>query len=223
MAPRVRRIAGFKWKATAGDPVIDGAGNRFDAYMLLKAAPNNQAYLVIEKTTRAGVLSQVAEITPALGKGDTCGIAQSGADLHYIITAHDGDNAAIVIQDALQGVCVPYAGNQPQLAQEGAYVPAGEPVSGITLDDLRRELAAQRDGLIAELEQMFGGNIRQGIEDKCRDAIRELNMHSASMQERGVDQWARDRVFEVLRDNGLLGRARAAVGRAVGALRGGLR
>lgn len=52
--------------------------------------------------------------------------------------------------------------------------------------------------------------VRQGIEDKAKDAVRELNMWSQSMQDRGVDKWVKDRVFEVLRDNGLLGRTQQA-------------
>jgi hypothetical protein len=120
------REVGFKWRYYSPSLVVDGGGNKFTARV---KSTGGEAWLQIFKRMPGGVRVLVREIQSELGKSDHAAIVQSGADLHWTLTAHEGDTACNEQEGVLTGVCVPYPGN-PQLGMAGAWVPNG----GTTVD-----------------------------------------------------------------------------------------
>jgi hypothetical protein len=74
--------------------------------------------------------------------------------------------------------------------------PNPEPNTGITLEQLNTRLIEERTWL----EYWFRISIANII-PKTQISIQGLNMHSPSMQARGVDQWVRDRMWQVFDEN----------------------
>lgn len=157
--------------------ITDGGGNIFIGMaqtrgtgaaftrnvLILRLAPDGQVSVVSEQHIPEG------------GYADGVGITQSGRFLHVFPGAHIGDPTARLYHYALD-VCVPYPEGAVQVGMEGAHMPEeGEPiVSGPT----KEEIAAE---VIAQLKEEMGGELRQVLEDKARDAIRETGVMTEAM------------------------------------------
>lgn len=174
----------------ANSSVCDGGANVFDAFV---SNDGGSAVVRLVKTSPTGGTVDLPPVYgPENSKVDGVTLVQSGRDLHVRMTSHVGDQNTMLSVEVLQGACVPYPGN-PQMGMAGAFVPSGapeptpEPTPTITVEEIMSAMRAE-----------FGGNIRQGLQDKARDGVKAL---SASLQARGLDRWLMDRVFECLTTN----------------------
>lgn len=180
----------------ANASVVDGGAQVFDAYI---ENDGGSAFVRLCKTSPQGVTVDMPPVRgPENSKVDGVALVQSGRDLHVRMTSHVGDLNTMLSVEVLQGACIPYGASGPQLAKEGAFVPTGStppptPTPTLTVEDIMAAMRAE-----------FGGSsndIRQGLEDKNKDAIKELNLWSGSLQERGLDRYIMDRVFQCLTTN----------------------
>jgi hypothetical protein len=94
------REVGFKWRYYSPALVVDGGGNKFTARV---KSTGGEAWLQIFKRMPGGVRVLVREIQSELGKSDHAAIVQSGADLHWTLTAHEGDTACNEQEGVLTG------------------------------------------------------------------------------------------------------------------------
>ena len=208
MANRVTATQVDHWAIKAGavrsvPECIDAAGNSFEATAL---GDEWNGYVLVKKKSPTGQVLAEIEVLPANGmKLDTCGICQSGRHIRISLGNHmSGEQSPEPLSRDLyvwQNIAAPYAVGAAPFGAEGAYMPEENSGGGGITE-------AQIDQIVAEtvnaLHLAHGGSppsIRQGIEDKAKDAIRELNMHSDSMQYRGIDQWLRDRVYQTFEEN----------------------
>lgn len=169
--------------------VVDGAGNIFVGMAQTKGV--GTAFIrnvLIIKIGTDGHKTIIDERDIPNGHAEGVGIVQSGRDLHVFAGAHIGDPTARLYHYTLP-VCVPYPEGQ-HTGMSGAYVPTEEPSVDIT------PILQKIDALSAAIPNM--------TKQAAKDAVNELHMHSQSMQNRGIDDFHRDRTFEVLRDNGML-------------------
>lgn len=107
----------------ANASVVDGGAQVFDAYI---ENDGGTAFVRLCKTSPAGVTVDMPPVRgPENSKVDGVALMQSGRDLHVRMTSHVGDLNTMLSVEVLQGACIPYGASGPQLAQGGAFVPAG--------------------------------------------------------------------------------------------------
>jgi hypothetical protein len=157
-------------------------------------------------------------------KADGLAAVISGDDLLVTLTSHatnpTGARIMALWGAQLDNVAVPYPGGVRPTGTVGGNI-SGSQATGCdncpTLDQISGLLDVKLAAQMQTIRNEFGGNIRQGIQDKSRDgaalALTNFGLSSGSMQTRGVDQWARDRFYEVLRDQRLLPTPTATPGR----------
>lgn len=175
--------------------VVDGAANRTRGWTLNNPIEyGTQAVTYIQRITPAGVMDREAIITPEDdSKADGSSGVQSGTKLIVMPTAHalaapPRENG--VYEVGIDGWCVEYPADHPQVGKAGAFVASegGGGGGGVTHEQI---VAAVREviGLssatlvqaIAGRTEEQGGNIRQGFEDKVKDAIAETRVVTEEM------------------------------------------
>lgn len=185
------RGAGVKVHYRGKAQCSDGAANIYTA----KIMDDGFASIIkVLKTAPTGIETELEDVIPPEGK-KAVGVALmvSGANLHIGYTADHGDFDTIDVEEVRTNYVIPYGPSGPELGMAGAFVPSGapeptpEPTPTITVEEIMSAMRAE-----------FGGNIRQGLQDKARDGVKAL---SASLQARGLDRWLMDRVFECLTTN----------------------
>lgn len=195
--------------------VTDNGGNMFVAYTHNDRTANTTT-VIVEKYAGTQLVTQ-REIVPDGGaKADSCAITIAGADLLVALTAHAGGGTAAyassVQLESIRDFCVPYArgtvqqggavSGLPSSGGSGSGSGTGTGTGGTPVTD------ADVAKIVAAIKQEFGGNIRAGIQAKSRDgavdALTSMGLASGSLQSRGLDQFLKDRVYEVLRDNGVI-------------------
>jgi hypothetical protein len=193
------------------DGMVDAAGNRFSLLAQAVPANGNDTYITLYKITPQGTFVSWV-FRPSQGqKIDKANLLRSGNDVivEAITHAITSNKPRLLMKESavVQGVFVTTASYEGEEGGAGAYTGGELPPQevGVTkaeVEEVVREVIGLRAGslvqAIAGRPESEGGQIRQGLEDKVKDAIRELNMHSASMQDRGVDRWVKDRQYEML-------------------------
>jgi hypothetical protein len=199
------------------DELVDAAGNRYVAVAEGQPGNSNITFLTLRKIAPGGAVTTLARFYPTNNqKIDKATLSRSGRGLIVSGITHEIVNTkprVLERQDAI--VDVGFVTTPTVMLEEGgpgAFTGGGQPPQSGGCDEtcvervVRRLLGLRENeaNLVQAISGDPNGSIRQGIEDKAKDAVRELNMWSLSMQVRGIDQWERDRVYEVLRQNGLL-------------------
>lgn len=192
--------------------IYDATGNRFRGYRWPDPTNGNVTKYIVEKLAPNGTFVAAWEVTPR----DSLKIGTSSATMCDMGT---GIVVDMWVYDPTQKGARPWYPDDVFIADAGfergtrlqerggmgAVGNTGGNEAEMDWVKMGEMLGATEDKVVDRIVASFGGSgVRQGIEDKVKDSLRELNMHSASMQERGIDAWARDRFYEVLRDNGLL-------------------
>ena len=173
----------------------DYAGNVFLA-VVYNQGTDEGTLVELYKRTPAGVFSLVGTKQSSAGKEDGCCITLSGSSVIGFLTAHVGDPETNIQDFAFLGVAVPYPVGHAPIGAPGAFLPVDE--VPVTVD---YDLIAAK--VVAALVREFGGNIRDALEGKAKDAIVELMdySHPDGKSRQYLDRLApfvRDRTYEAL-------------------------
>lgn len=195
------------------DLEVDAGGNLFVAIV---RNDGGTAHGRVQRRNGAGQVTgsweiRLGSIAGIQHKADGIAIVISGDDVLSALTSHgtnEGPRVMAVWGATIDNVAVPYAqGERPTGAPGGNLGVEPGAGDGATLQEISQLMDQKFAAHMAQLRLEIGGdsnNIRQGLEDKTKSAIIELNLWSQSIQDRGVDQWSMDRTYQVLRDNRLL-------------------
>lgn len=172
------------------DFIIDAAGNLFLAIGVAEYPPTNSTWVEVFKVPPSGPVPAQPQWkvlptnfgTPNPQKIDQVAVYYSGTDLLVEIVTHEPGAAprdTTVEQAVIPGVFVYEAGMQLHSGGPGAFAGGGQPnpePGGADVDYPRVEaivaFVVQRE--LTGLIQQFGGQgIRQGLEDKGKDALVE--------------------------------------------------
>jgi hypothetical protein len=200
-------ITGTKPRVTSPSGFVDGAGTVFIGLTQYTDQNHASGQVEIYKLDTAGVWTHIHTSPVIEGKGDDCLILQSGFDILVFGDVHVGDPKTEFEQlDTVRGVCVPYALGRAPFGTEGAF--EGSDTGGGTVDPeaikaALREVLGIPAGHNIDIEADVQREINN-IRPKVAAALVASGIISGTIQTRGIDQEIRDRVFEVLRDNGLI-------------------
>jgi hypothetical protein len=144
-------------------------------------------------------------------KADGLAAVISGDDLLVSLTSHatnpTGPRIMALWGAEIDNVAVPYPNGVRPTGAPGGNVGGGSTGTGCetcpTLAEISALVDAKNATLLQNIRNEFGGNVRQGIEDKTRDAITELGVLRAGSSE--AERYAilrrdtRDGAFEALK------------------------
>jgi len=163
--------------------------------------------VTIFKVTPAGDITLVYSERPSIGKGDGFCMVQVGAHIQPFLSVHVGDGQSqLYPMPTCLNVCVPWPQGVEPHGQAGGFM-VSEVIQEPQLTEqqvreiVRAEVAAGNAALVA----MFGGgSVRNGIEEKAKDAM--VEMLDAATIEDGREgpfrsllaSFNRDRCYEAL-------------------------
>jgi hypothetical protein len=200
---------------------FDGAGTRHTVYVDHNGDADTTV-IVYERAPRgASTITQVLTVQGLDARGQAwkfddvsvCANRPDGATMYDVVVSADwhgakvnsatapgrvtggGDYAFVGVYAPHQGLDAPNldfdAGEHGEVI--GGSTPPPDPTPTLTVEEI-----------MVAMRREFGGSsndIRQGLEDKTKDAVRELKLWSPSLQDRGLDQWDMDRLFQTFDHN----------------------
>lgn len=184
-----------------GSLLFDGESKRVKCWTVYNgSAPNGGSGRVDLCDATDAVRASWWICAPQNGKIDAIAAAQDGPNLQGIGGAHAGAGELrhfLRFEWAIPSVLTPYPGGHIQIGGVGiGSIPGGgqgvEDVDYGKIEQIVRTVI----GTPADqsLVGLFGGDVRKGIYDKCKQAVGDAI--------RGpFDQWMRDRVYEVWNQN----------------------
>jgi hypothetical protein len=186
-------------------PWVDHAGNQFDCFSTLQG---NTTTIIVVKSNRLGQELQRWSL-PAMPpfKIDDFGVFQSGADLLFLVAAHeissDPNRRNIVYRDSLPGICIPYPAGQMPVGAETEYIsrePNPQPIEFDYVRIVREVLTA----LKADMNGELGAQVQQRAKNGARQGIQTEYSGGALYNDSGLYNRLKETVYEVLRDQHVL-------------------
>lgn len=168
---------------TDADHVVDGAANRFVAY---GEQLGNETWCSIKRYAPNGTVTGAWTAFPSANhKIDELTLAHSGDVLLVLLTTHEivsnKPRSIRVESAAIAGVYSVRPGQELEEGGAGAFTGNGEPQpqeGGVTKAEVeevvRAVLGLATGSLVQAISGSPTGQIRQGIEDKVKDALLEL-------------------------------------------------
>lgn len=153
--------------------VKDYAGNAFDSFVRLVG---NDTKIIIQKRNPQGDLVAQAEVRASGSRKMTgADLFIDGSDIMVRTTAYDLTSPQRINAYEVgkwPGIAVAFPdGVNPALGKgPSTYSPAASEAVPIDYDRIKNDVATE---VMNRMRSEFGGNIRQGIEDKVKDALGE--------------------------------------------------
>ena len=188
-------------------PWVDGAGNQFDCFSTLQG---NTTAIIVIKSDRDGRELQRWTL-PALAnfKIDDFGVFQAGADLIFLVAAHEissaPDRRNIVYRDQLPDVAIPYAAGVMPVGAATRYIgnepdpPAEVDYSRIARDvvtAIKADMAGELGGLI---QQRAKNGTRQGLQTE--GALTLANVYDSTGLYNRVKETAYESCMNAIKDS----------------------
>ncbi len=179
--------------------IYDATGNRFRGFRVTDPIDGNITHYIVEKIAPNGAFLAAWEVTPRDGlkigvnSATMCDMG-AGIVVDMWVYNHSAslprpwypDSALIADAGFERGTRLQERGGLGLVGNEGEAT--------VEVDYTR----------IQNMINALATTLPSMAKQAAKDAINELHMHSQSMQDRGVDQWVRDRMYECLVENGLI-------------------
>lgn len=209
--------ANLLWRGEIGDlydanSIVDAAGNRFVGVRVLNG---NETWVYIRRYERSGEITGTWTVTaPGGAKLDSAHLDATGDTLLVTVTAHsiEGERFYVVGSASIEGVFAPYEGLQRRTGAPGAYVGGSQQVAEVDYERIEGMVNAAADRVLAETANMIRA-AREGwtfgLASEVKNAMLDL-INPGDTRDRERDykhywwRFMRDRVYEVLKENGLI-------------------
>ena len=187
-------------------PWVDGAGNQFDCFSTLQG---NTTAIIVVKSDRDGRELQRWTL-PALAnfKIDDFGVFQGGADLYFLVAAHeissDPNRRNIVYRDQLPDVAIPYAAGVMPVGAATRYIGEQEPqppidvaaIAAAVVTAIKADMAGELGGLI---QQRAKNGTRQGLQTE--GALTLANVYDSTGLYNRVKETAYESCMNAIKDS----------------------